>query len=90
MKSFPVFPVMESKSTYNFRKTVRDGLASNDIGYKHLCLEILKAKYIDCLQEREPFDEIYSLKKTVRDGIASKDIGYKHLCLEIIQSHLYC
>ena len=65
---------------------VKNGLASDSIESKNLCLEIIK----QLIPEPTRYcDELYSMKKTVRDGIASNDIGYKDLCFEIIRSHLY-
>jgi hypothetical protein len=74
----------EFDEVYCTKKTIRDALASFDITYKNLCLEIIRDNI-----ERTPHPlysvEVYSIKQTIRDALASDDINYKNLCLEIIK-----
>ena len=78
--------MVEFDEVYTTKKTIRDGIASNDISYKNLCLEIIK----DSIQlQRFNYSlysvEVYNLKQTIRDALASDDISYKNNCLEVIK-----
>ena len=74
----------EFDEVYCTKKTIRDGIASNDISYKNLCLEIIRDN-IERFNYPLYSVEVYNLKKTVRDALASYDISYKNNCLEVIK-----
>ena len=77
--------MVEFDEVYCTKKTIRDGIASNDISYKNLCLEIIKDNI-----ERTPqplySDTVYNIKQTIRDALASDDIEFKTLSLYIIRN----
>jgi hypothetical protein len=75
----------EFDEVYCTKKTIRDALASFDITYKNLCLEIIRDNI-----ERTPqplySDTVYNIKQNIRDALASDDVEFKNLSLYIIRN----
>jgi hypothetical protein len=79
--------MVEFDEVYSTKKTIRDGLASKDISYKDLCLEIIRDN-IERFNYPLYSVEVYNIKKTIRDALASVNVDKKNYCFEVVKEFI--